>query len=321
MKEDSITIGITAFNAEHSIAAAIESALAQNFPVEQILVVDDLSTDRTVEIVEHYRAQDPRIELICHDINKGVAAARNTLVDHARGVFLAFFDDDDISRPNRVHLQRARILQYEQDHASGAPVLCHTARLQIYPDGTERIEPAMGSVPGMAPHGAAVVRFTLMGEPLDPGQFGSCATCSQMGRVTTYRALGGFDPVFRRCEDSELAIRHARAGGHLIGEGDPLVVQRMTPTVEKSLVELHGFWTQIYEKHRHAFPHPERYQFSKGWMDLKYLWLAGRTRAFALRLLNLYVRYPVQTTQRIRLALPSLQRNGVTSRFLRTIEK
>lgn len=319
MNSDSITIGITAYNAADTIAAALDSALAQDVPVTQILVVDDASSDETVAIVEGYQAREPRIELIRHSVNQGVAAARNTLIDYARGTFLAFFDDDDISTPDRLRVQRARILAYERDHARGAAVICHTARLQIYPDRTERVESAMGSGPGMAPHGDVVVRFTLIGEPLGPGHFGSCATCSQMARVASYRALGGFDPVFRRGEDTELAIRHARAGGHLVGAGTPLVIQRMTPTSEKSLEKLHGFWTMIFEKNRDAFDCPSQYAFCKIWMELKFQWLGGRRADFARGFAALLLRHPVQTAQRAYRASGSLRRNWVFSRFSQSI--
>ncbi|WP_296643806.1 glycosyltransferase family 2 protein [Roseinatronobacter sp.] len=320
MNSDSITIGITAYNAADTIAAALDSALVQDVPVAQILVVDDVSSDETVAIVEGYQAREPRIELIRHSVNQGVAAARNTLIENARGTFLAFFDDDDISTPDRLRLQRARIVAYERDHAGGAAVICHTARRQIYPDGTESVEPAMGSGPGMAPHGDAVVRFALMGEPLGAGHFGSCATCSQMARVASYRALGGFDPLFRRGEDTELVIRHARAGGHLVGQRAPLVIQRMTPTSDKSLEKLHEYWTGIFGKHRDAFARPARYAFCKRWMDLKYLWLGRDRAAFARGFAALLLRHPVQTAQRAYRASGSLRRNRVFSRFSQSIK-
>lgn len=320
MSSNGITIGITAYNAADTIAAALDSALSQDTTVTQILVVDDVSSDETVAIVECYQARDSRIELIRHSVNRGVAAARNTLIEHARGTFLAFFDDDDISTPDRLRRQRERIVEYERIHASGASVICHTARWQIYPDGTERVEPAMGSGPGMAPHGDAVVRFTLMGEPLGAGQYGSCATCSQMARVATYRALGGFDPVFRRGGDTELAIRHARARGHLIGVSMPLVIQRMTPTSEKSLDKLHGFWTMLFEKNRDAFDSPSQYAFCKRWMDLKYQWLSGGRAKFARDFGTVLLRHPVQTVQRTYRAFGSLRRNRVFSRFSQSIK-
>lgn len=319
MSDDSITIGITTYNAEQSIADALESVLAQDVPVRQIIVVDDASTDRTVKIVEKYRAQNPTIEIVQHEKNQGVAAARNTIIEHARCTFLAFFDDDDISAPGRVRAQRSRIVTYECDFAAGALVISHTARRQIYPDGTERIEPAMGSTLGLAPNGREVIDFTLMGRPLPRGGYGSCATCSQMTRVTTYRALGGFDPAFRRGGDTELAIRLARMDGHLIGHSEPLVVQHMTPSAEKSLDKLLGFWIEIFTKHRDLFETEVLFQFCRRWIELKFLWLEGNHLAFSKALTALMLSHPILTFQRCYRASRGLRQNWIFSRFSRSI--
>jgi len=160
-----------------------------------------------------------------------------------------------------------------------------------------------------------------MGEPLGPEHFGSCATCSQMARVATYRALGSFDGVFRRCGDTELAIRHARAGGHLVGVGAPLVMQRMTPTSEKSLEKLQEFWAEIFKKHRDTFARTAQYAFCKRWINLKFLWLEGKRTAFALGFIALLARYPLQTSQRSCRAFGSLRRNRIFSQFSLSINK
>jgi glycosyltransferase involved in cell wall biosynthesis len=317
MANDSITIGITAYNAADTISAALGSALAQTVPVAQIIVVDDASTDETAARVKALADEVPLIELIRHEQNKGVAAARNTILNHARGAFVAFFDDDDISAPDRVLRQRDHILAYEASHAHGAPVICHTARTQIYPDGTHRVEPAMGGVPGPAPRGREVLRFTLLGEPLREGAFGSCATCSQMARLDTYLALGGFDPAFRRCEDSDLALRLAKVGGHFTGLADPLVTQQMTGTSDKALDTLERYSLRLLDKHRDAFDTAAQYQFTKAWMRLKFRWMASTPTSFLVGLLPLLMRHPVQTTRRLTAAFPNLMANRAFARFAR----
>ena len=57
-----------------------------------------------------------------------------------------------------------------------------------------------------APQGLAVAWRILAGYPLDDGN-GACPTCSQMARRETYKLVGGFDPNFRRNEDTELCVR------------------------------------------------------------------------------------------------------------------
>ena len=68
--------------------------------------------------------------------NCGVAVSRNRIVEAARGEFIAFFDDDDMSDADRCVRQVERIMAYEARFARGGLVLCNTARMQIYPDGS-----------------------------------------------------------------------------------------------------------------------------------------------------------------------------------------
>lgn len=312
-----ITIGITACNAADSIARAIASALAQGHRPIEIVVVDDASSDATAAVVAGLAAAHSEIRLMVNEVNSGVAAARNRVIAEARGEFVAFFDDDDSSDPRRCALQLARILAYEAEFAGGAPVVCHTARLQNYPDGTRRIEAAMGEAIGRAaPSGPRVARRILTGDPLAEGH-GSCATCSQMARASVYRSLPPFDPVFRRAEDTDFAIRLAKAGGHFPGIAEPLVTQTMTRTSDKSLDDEKRWSLALIDKHRDVFLSEGEQTFCRDWVELRYAWLGARRGEFARRLARLAARHPARTWQRLRLALPNLGGNRALGRFLR----
>ena len=102
MENQLVTIGITCFNAEETIKRAIRSALGQDWQNIEILVVDDCSTDSSVEIITKAITNDSRARLIKHVKNCGPAGARNTILDQACGEFIAFFDDDDESMPGRI---------------------------------------------------------------------------------------------------------------------------------------------------------------------------------------------------------------------------
>lgn len=89
------------FNTERYLAASLESALRQEIPGEQeIIVVDDGSTDGSVEIVKQYHL---RVQLICQE-NAGPAEARNRGVEAAKGEYLAFLDADDLWPEGRLAL-------------------------------------------------------------------------------------------------------------------------------------------------------------------------------------------------------------------------
>lgn len=115
-----ITIGILCFNARDTILRALRSALAQDWPSIEVIIVDDCSTDGSVEIVAHAIADEPRARLVRHCRNTGAGGARKTVVDEAHGTFIAFFDDDDDSVPDRLRSQFERLTAYERERGRGS---------------------------------------------------------------------------------------------------------------------------------------------------------------------------------------------------------
>ncbi len=97
-----ITVLMPAYNAEKYIGDAIESVLQQTFTDFELLIVNDGSTDDTVEVIRSY--DDPRIVVIYQD-NKGIAHALNYGLKYARAPFIARFDADDICYPDRLQMQ------------------------------------------------------------------------------------------------------------------------------------------------------------------------------------------------------------------------
>ena len=99
---------------------------------------------------------------------------------------------------------------------------------------------------------------------------GSCATCSQMARRSTYMELGCFDERFRRSEDTEFNVRVAKAGGHFIGIAKPLVIQHMTKTGEKNLDDELYYQQLLLKTHKDVAEKYGQYEFCKEWLSLKY---------------------------------------------------
>jgi glycosyltransferase involved in cell wall biosynthesis len=96
-----VSVLIPAYNAEATIKATLDSVLSQTRPPDEIIVLDDGSTDNTASLVGCYR---PRVTLF-RQKNAGVASARNALCQLARGNFLAFLDHDDIWHSNYLEVQ------------------------------------------------------------------------------------------------------------------------------------------------------------------------------------------------------------------------
>lgn len=310
-----ITIGLTSYNAIDTIEDALSSALAQDWLPIEVVAVDDASTDGTLEKLHALAQKHPELRVFSNNINAGVATSRNRILVEARGEFVAFFDDDDVSIPGRVSAQYTRIIEYEREFAMGAPVVCHTARHVIYPHGESRHEPTIGeNLSRKAPAGIAVAKRILMGEPLEDG-YGACPTCSQMARLSTYMLIGGFDTHLRRNEDTELNIRIAQAGGHFVGISHPYVIQMMTPTSEKSLEEEFRNMRLLIEKHRAFMERFGQYTFCLRWINAKQAWLTNRRGTFVKTLFSLMLKHPFLTVRRLALALPHIGLNRAFSRF------
>jgi glycosyltransferase involved in cell wall biosynthesis len=115
MIEARVSAVITAYNSEAFIAEAIRSVLDQSRAVDEIVVVDDGSTDHTRQIVAEFA--DQGIKFV-QQHNKGAGGARNRGIRETSGDFIAFLDGDDIWLPDKIRLQ----LDYFSDHPQAALV-------------------------------------------------------------------------------------------------------------------------------------------------------------------------------------------------------
>lgn len=98
-----VTLGIPAYNAEKFIGWAIKSVLNQTFKDFELIITDDGSTDRTVEIAKSFK--DDRIIVISDGENHGISYRLNQQIDLARGKYFARMDADDIMFPDRIDNQ------------------------------------------------------------------------------------------------------------------------------------------------------------------------------------------------------------------------
>lgn len=93
--EKKVSIVMPAYNAEKTIASAIQSVISQTYKSWELLVVDDASADATGQIVCTLAENEPRIRLITNEKNMGISASRNTGIRQAQGQWVAFLDSDD----------------------------------------------------------------------------------------------------------------------------------------------------------------------------------------------------------------------------------
>lgn len=100
-----VTVLMTAYNAEKFIKESIDSIIKQTYENLEIIVVDDGSTDNTLNIVKSLQKTDGRIKVFQMKENSGPSLASNFGIKKAKGKFIARMDADDISYPDRIEKQ------------------------------------------------------------------------------------------------------------------------------------------------------------------------------------------------------------------------
>jgi glycosyltransferase involved in cell wall biosynthesis len=102
-REIKITFLMPAYNAGKYIGEAIDSVLKQSYPDFELLIVNDGSTDNTLEVISTF--DDPRIRVINKGVNKGIASALNIGLLVSKAKYIARFDSDDVCFPGRLATQ------------------------------------------------------------------------------------------------------------------------------------------------------------------------------------------------------------------------
>jgi glycosyltransferase involved in cell wall biosynthesis len=189
------SVVIPAYNRADTIAEAISSVLKQTYPVKEIIVVDDGSTDGTVEKISGIGSSIVRT--LVNETNLGAPASRNRGAAAATGEWIAFLDSDDYWHPGKIEAERALIAR----NGSGASAVASNHVLVI--DG--RISP-YATEKEKVPDVASMLRTANF-----------LGTCSCMTiRRDQFLAVGGFDETLRSCQDWDLWLRIAGAGAVLI---------------------------------------------------------------------------------------------------------
>lgn len=134
MYEENILISVimSVYNGEKYLRDAIESILCQTYKKFEFIVINDGSTDKTLEILEFYSRKDNRIKIINNKINKGLIYSLNKGISLAKGKYIARMDADDISEKNRLEEQ----LKYLEKNKSVA--MCSTY-IKIFKNSLKQI--------------------------------------------------------------------------------------------------------------------------------------------------------------------------------------
>lgn len=105
MTQELVSIITPTYNCSDFISQTIKSIQTQTYKNWELLITDDCSTDNTIEIIENYIQQDPRIRLFRLKSNSGAGVARNNSIKEAKGRYIAFCDGDDRWHPWKLEHQ------------------------------------------------------------------------------------------------------------------------------------------------------------------------------------------------------------------------
>lgn len=199
-----VSVIMPAYNTARYIREAIDSVLDQDYGNKELIVIDDGSTDGTLDILRSY---GDRLQLITQQ-NQGSAVARNAGLAAARGDYIAFLDSDDAWLPGKLSLQ----VRYLQDHPDIGMIY---ARWQVWkPDATGRFAPAtsvaetlmtdgMPAVPGIVDEQSGWLYNRLLFTSL-------LHTITVLARRELVETVGRFDADLKRGQDYDYWLRTSR---------------------------------------------------------------------------------------------------------------
>lgn len=114
-----LSVIIPVYNTEKHLKRCLDSVIGQSYDNLEIIVVDDCSTDSSLQILEEYAAKDSRIKILRHDVNNGLFQARLTGMEAATGDYFAFLDSDDYISLDYYRVLICRAVETESDITIG----------------------------------------------------------------------------------------------------------------------------------------------------------------------------------------------------------
>lgn len=186
-KKPLISIVMPAYNAQKYISVAIESILNQTFKKFELIVINDCSKDKTLDIIKFFSKKDSRVKLVNNDSRLYIADSLNKGISFAESNIIARMDADDISFPNRLELQFKLINSSKNIAAIGTNiVLIDKVGKEIatrrYPQSSKELRNCL-------------FRYSPFAHPV------------VMFRKNMFEEVGGYNPKYSPTEDLDLWFR------------------------------------------------------------------------------------------------------------------
>ncbi|CAE19681.1 possible glycosyl transferase [Prochlorococcus marinus subsp. pastoris str. CCMP1986] len=293
-QEALLTCAFSTYNASETIEFAIESAFNQTYKNKEYLIIDDCSNDNTLKIIsEINKKKNNVIHIVKNDKNRGIGEVRNQLIKLSNGVFIAFFDHDDYSHPDRVKEQIKSIQRFEKKHniqSENSP-LCYTNRKIIFsPKNFLICKSVSYDVNKYSNTDGALALLSAKRMPKF-NLSGSTATCTLCARKKSLVFIGGFNNELRRYEDLDLAINALLKKTSLISVDEILLDQFFKNEAYKKNSEIYEL--KMIKLHKKFLEENNLFDFSYNFAKMKHYFINYNLFYFFKYLLYLQYKYPI----------------------------
>ena len=216
-----ISVIIPAYNVKGYLGRCLDSVLGQSYENLEVIVVDDGSTDGTADLCDEYAKKDDRVKII-HKKNEGVAAARNTALDHLSGDLTAFADADDYMEPDMLMTLYNALKRHNADMSSCG----------YYEEYTDRtVERRKGESEGVYDKEAAYKEYFKMGGRIGSGCWNKLFRSEALRDIRYKDYVMGEDVemLSRALDNCNLIVCTDYLGYHYIHRGDSATQARFRP--------------------------------------------------------------------------------------------
>ena len=200
-----VTLGIATYERDTYLAEAVASCLAQDFADLEVLVVADGGANPRVDEILDGFAGDPRLRVVRHATNRGIAEAYNTIWREGRGELVAMLGDDDVCAPDRI---RRQVEVFDRHPDTG---VVHGDATIIDGEGVAR---GRWSCPDLAPAALLALLVRRHNYLVDP---------TRMVHRRVYQDVGGYDRSYRLAQDFHFWLRAVPRHRFRHAGGEPLI--------------------------------------------------------------------------------------------------